>query len=424
MTQTAVMAPPFGQPSALANTVVAGGVPEDAAQTRVRDTRVSAGTSMPAAASAVRTTILPRVRLIDNRPELEVEGKLRFEELRRLGEGGLGEVVGAHDHDIGRKVAIKRLKADIRSPAALARFVDEVRTIGKLEHPNIVPIHDVGVDDTGNYYFVMKYVDGETLESVIERLRARDPATMEKYTVERRVEIFRALLEAVAFAHDHGIVHRDIKPANVMVGRYGEVILMDWGIAKWTQSASGGDAFAASGLEPTPSTDKGRAFETQVGTLVGTPLYMAPEQTKGAVADARTDIYALSVLFHEMLYLEHYLANKTSLYEVLEGVNSVDPPFNSPVTVPAELRWFLRPGLEKDPNKRYPSARAMIDALDRRADGCIDVHCPVTLTKSVGTSWMKQLDKHPWMVLSLILTFALTFLGLLGFTILTLARGA
>jgi tRNA A-37 threonylcarbamoyl transferase component Bud32 len=190
----------------------------------------------PPPVSSHRTTVLPRIELNGAQAELVFDGKQRFEKIRLLGEGGLGEVVGAHDHDIGRKVAIKRLRAEVRSPAALARFVDEIRTIGKLEHPNIIPIHDVGMDESGELYFVMKYVDGETLEDVIQKLAAGDREYHERYTFERRVEIFRALLEALAFAHDRGIIHRDIKPANVMIGKFGEVLLMDWGIAKSLRS--------------------------------------------------------------------------------------------------------------------------------------------------------------------------------------------
>ena len=165
-------------------------------------------------------------------PRLVLGAQRRYETIRRLGEGGFGEVVGARDNDIGREVAVKRLHPEMRSPAVLARFAEEVRTIGSLEHPNIIPIHDVGVQENGDYYFVMKYVAGETLESIIEKLAAGDRDTHARFGVERRVQIFTSLLEAVAFAHSKGILHRDIKPANVMVGAYGEVVLMDWGIAK------------------------------------------------------------------------------------------------------------------------------------------------------------------------------------------------
>src|SRR6516164_2121483 len=143
----------------------------------------SSGASRAPESTSIRTTVLPRLQMIDAEPRLVVESKRRFEPIRRLGEGGHGEVTGAHDQDIGRNVAIKRLRADVQSsPGAALRFAEEVRTIGQLEHPNIVPIHDVGVDEEGEYYFVMKYVEGETLEAVIARLRDGDAVYLRKYT--------------------------------------------------------------------------------------------------------------------------------------------------------------------------------------------------------------------------------------------------
>ena len=213
-------------------TVVTSSIGFDETTASTGGDRAPDAEAVSGATTLVRSTVLPRVEMVGSTPTLVTRGKPRYEHMRRLGEGGLGEVLGARDNDIDRDVAVKRLRPDVTSAAMVARFVEEVRTIGRLEHPNIVPIHDVGVDERGEYYFVMKYVDGETLESVIEKLAAGDPAYHAQYGVERRVQIVVALLEALAFAHKKGIVHRDIKPANVMIGAYGEVVLMDWGIAK------------------------------------------------------------------------------------------------------------------------------------------------------------------------------------------------
>ncbi|MBK8697929.1 MAG: serine/threonine protein kinase [Deltaproteobacteria bacterium] len=165
------------------------------------------------------------------------EGQLRYERLQSLGEGGMGEVSLARDHDIERRVAIKRLRPEHANTSALLRFAQEVRTIGSLEHPNIVPVHDVGIDEEGQHYFVMKYVEGETLESVIEKLQAHDPATERRFPIEARAQLFLGILRAVQYAHARGIIHRDIKPANIMVGPYGEVMLMDWGLARPVRGA-------------------------------------------------------------------------------------------------------------------------------------------------------------------------------------------
>ncbi len=409
-------------PSGISSTVFAATVAADssAASTLVRNVAVSV--QYPPAATAARTTVLPRIEVHGEQAELVFDGKERFEKIRVLGEGGLGEVVGAHDHDIGRKVAIKRLKAEVRSPAALARFVDEIRTVGKLDHPNIIPIHDVGTDEHGDIYFIMKFVDGETLESIIEKLAAGDPRYHERYTIERRVEIFRALLEALAFAHDKGIIHRDIKPANVMVGKFGEVLLMDWGIAKSLRGDTPEMPLVSTGA-PSTARSTARAFETQLGSLIGTPLYMAPEQASGLPTDERADVYSASMLFCELLYLRHPYHDKQSLDEVLAAART--EPVTLPTRasdahqapVPAELMWFLKRGLEKAPGERYPSIRAMIDVLDRRADGDICVDCPVTFMKRASLRSTRLIDSHPVLFMGMTTVFAALFITLVVFAI-------
>lgn len=405
------------QPSAtvLADTVAAQTA---AAATIVRSVAVS-GQSPPIATSA-RTTVLPRIEVDGERAQLVFDGKERFEKIRVLGEGGLGEVVGAHDHDIGRKVAIKRLKADVRSPAALARFVDEIRTVGRLDHPNIIPIHDVGMDENGDLYFIMKYVDGETLESIIAKLAAGDPAYHAHYTFERRVEIFRSLLEALAFAHDRGFVHRDIKPANVMVGKFGEVLLMDWGIAKSIRGGAPEMPLVSTGAPATPR-GTARAFETQLGSLIGTPLYMAPEQASGLPVDERSDAYSACMLFYELLYLRHPYQDKRSIEEVLAAVRAEPIDFRRSSAlqppVPVELMWFLKHGLMKEPAARYQSIRAMIHVLDKRADGDICVDCPVTLVKKASMRSTKLIDSHPVLVMAMTTAFALLFIALVVFAV-------
>ena len=423
--------PSPADPSKLAHTVLAETMAAPSAgappTTLVRSVAaVSVREAPPVTPSSHRTTVLPRIEVNGAQAELVFDGKQRFEKIRVLGEGGLGEVVGAHDHDIGRKVAIKRLKADVRSPAALARFVDEIRTIGKLEHPNIIPIHDVGMDEQGELYFVMKYVDGETLEDVIQKLVAGDREYHERYTFERRVEIFRALLEALAFAHDRGIIHRDIKPANVMIGKFGEVLLMDWGIAKSLRGdapelpmvAVDSPPSGAPGSTAGPKSGaRSRAFETQLGSLLGTPLYMAPEQAAGEVMDERADVYSLCLVFYEMLYLRHPYAAKTSIDEVLvacrtEPIDLEDRVSPHQPPVPVELMWFLKRGLLKDKATRYQSMRAMINVLDRRAEGDICIDCPVTLAKSATLKSTKLIDAHPIAFMAGFTLFALSFVAL------------
>ncbi len=369
-----------------------------------------------------RSTVLPRVEMVGAEPRLVLGAQRRYETVRRLGEGGFGEVLGARDNDIGRDVAVKRLHPGMRSPGVLARFAEEVRTIGSLEHPNIVPIHDVGVEENGDYYFVMKYVAGETLESIIDKLAAGDASAHARFGVERRVQIFLALLEAVAFAHSKGILHRDIKPANVMIGAYGEVVLMDWGIAKRLRDAGPAPAELSPETSPLsrksdPEGSRGALYQTRSGELVGTPAYMSPEQSRGERIDERSDIYALSVLFYELLALRHPLADKTTLPAMLEAISQESPPLAGMVNHPhqasisMDLSWFLRKGLAKDPAERYASVAEMITRLEQRAEGFIPVQCPITFMKHTTNRLGRFIDRRPFLATFLMFASAIAVIA-------------
>ena len=317
--------------------------------------------------------------------------RLRYERGDLLGRGGMAEVVSARDVDIGRKIALKRLRPDRRQRDAMLRFIDEIRTVGRLEHPNIVPIHDVGVEDDGSWYFVMRLVPGESLAEIIERLAAGDPSTHARFGIEQRIRLFMEIAEAVAFAHQNGVLHRDLKPANVMVGPDGEVFVVDWGLARAIRQEGG-------------SVAEGRGLETQAGTIVGTPLYMAPEQARGEPATERSEVYALGVLLHEMLYLKHYLKDKLDVPAVLAGVGSVEPSFASPTSqgpVPTEIMWILNDALKKDPSARIPDVATFLRRLRRRAEGDIEVHCPVTFMQHWNRRIARLLDRSPWLAVAM-----------------------
>jgi serine/threonine-protein kinase len=383
----------------------------------------SMDTAAPAASTrtSLRTTnnsVLPR---IDQRAEgarlVPSEGR-RYETVKTLGRGGMGEVELVEDRDIGRSVALKRLLGEVHGPPAVARFVDEVRTIGRLEHPNIIPIHDVGVDDNGALFFVMKYVEGETLEAVLDRIKAGDAATLREYDVTRRVEIFVAILRALHFAHEKGVIHRDIKPANVMIGRYGEVVLMDWGVAR----PAGGNR---EGNAPDPSalvTSDGRASMTSVGALVGTPLYMSPEQARGQndALDARSDLFSACVMFHEMLNDGHHrFEDVKTLPALLHGVQTTDPAgitrmFRAEAGVGPEYVHFLRRGLKIAPGDRWSSAHEMIEELHAILDGRCRVQCMATLSKRVTRGLGHAVDKSPRLAITLMMVAAVVVLGLVA----------
>ncbi len=358
--------------------------------------------SLPAAASARRSTVLPRVEWAGDKPNVVPFERERFEELRPLGQGGMGEVVLLKDHDIERMVALKRLP-EASDLDRVLRFVEEIRTVGQLDHPNIVPVHDVGIDHLGRYYFVMKHLQGETLESIIDKLRQGDRAAHARFTFPMRVEIFRGVLNALAYAHRKGFIHRDLKPANVMVGPYGEVTLMDWGLARRVRTPEGSaPAAQAPGSAPS-SLREAASLQTQLGAVVGTPFYMSPEQARGQhdAVDARSDTYSLTVLFHELLFLRHYLDGRESLAEVLEGVQKAPSPAfladSNPhqPPVPSELRWFLHKGFSKEPEQRFQSADEMMLELQGVMEGRIHVQCQRTLMKRGLHEMLRSVDKHP-----------------------------
>jgi len=379
----------------------------------LEDTVSPAGSTLPTGRQTQgvsRLTILPEVSADDGAWKWVTTSRSRFHIERQLGEGGAGEVLLATDHDIGRQVALKKIRSEMQSAEALARFIQEIRTVGRLEHPNIVPIHDVGMDELGNYYFVMKYVRGETLEDIISRLRSGDAATHAQWPFERRVTAFRGLCEAVAFAHDNGIVHRDIKPANVMIGQHSEVLLMDWGIARHVQAGKGDpeDRIVGEDRDEIAGDARQSWFRTRIGALIGTPAYMAPEQAQGKPADVGSDIYSLNVLFYEWLALKHYLEDKESLSEVLEGVIRDEAPLASFLPqkhqspVPPELGWFLRKGMQKEPRDRYLSVQQMLDRLELRSQGIFPIQCHLTFVKRMNMGFSRFSDRHPMFVTGVI----------------------
>jgi serine/threonine protein kinase len=374
-------------------------------------------TSAPSSAAVSRTTTLARASVLPRKAASthEPERGERFEPLKPLGEGGMGEVLLVQDHDIGRKVAVKRLRADQTSEAALLRFAEEVRTVGRLEHPGIVPVHDVGVDQEGAHYLVMKYVEGETLETVIEKLKGGSAEHRTLYTLEYRAQVCLALLQALRYAHDKGVIHRDLKPANVMVGKFGEVMLMDWGIAKQVERGAKEDV----GPRDLPTLPHERLFETQQGALVGTPMYMSPEQALGKVRelDERSDVYSAGLLMLELLTLKHPYAHLQTVPELL--VAQARQPFTisqimglgAAEAIKAEYVHFLVKALQKDPALRFQSVGEMEHRLQRALSGDVDVQCHVTFAKRSGHALLRWIDRHPNLYTALLFSFLLSFVA-------------
>lgn len=326
----------------------------------------------------------------------------RFETVKQLGEGGMGEVALVIDQDIQRKVAVKKLRAEQRTPAALLRFAEEVRVIGALEHPSIVPVHDVGIDENGHHYAVMKFLEGETMEQIIEKLREGSPEHVRRFSYDYRAQVFAKVCEAIRFAHSKKIIHRDIKPANIMIGPFGEVTVVDWGIAKRIGTKDPDNLDATS--ERDQHESDARLVRTRVGAVIGTPLYMSPEQAAGRndELDERSDVFALCMVFFEFLALEHPLAGKQTIEQVLLTLINEEwdhlklrlPALSK--GVPCELLRVLQKGIYRDPNQRYPSVAALERELQDTLDGNNPGECYITKSKRNMHGLMHWIDRHPY----------------------------
>jgi serine/threonine protein kinase len=215
----------------------------------------------------------------------------RYTALKLLGRGGMGAVWLAEDSVLHRTVALKVLSADSSSADLAARLMQEAVVLARLEHPGIVPVHDAGVLPDGRTFYCMKYVEGQTLDQHIENLSLR-----------QRLQLLQRIAEPLAFAHSRGIIHRDLKPGNIMVGAFGEVLIMDWGLAKVMGHASE-DRFPSQHQPDHSSIEKLSSPTTAHGTVLGTPGYMAPEQERGDVKliDQRTDVFGLGSILQYII---------------------------------------------------------------------------------------------------------------------------
>ena len=287
----------------------------------------------------------------------------RYDVRGEIARGGMGIVYAARDRDLGRDVAVKVIAPETVDPDVAARLLREARIIARLEHPGIVPVHDVGTLPDGRVFYAMKLVSGKRLDEIV---RAEPP-------VRERLRLFLRLCEPVAFAHAHGVIHRDLKPENVMVGPFGEVLVMDWGVAKQRgEIESKLDTPAAAGLAA-----RGAAGDTAHGTILGTPAYMAPEQARGEVdrVDARADVHALGGVLHFLLTGRapgRPQADPSAVTRTWVGRPApvVGAAFaDVPREVPRALQAVCRKALAPDPAARYGSVEDLASDVSRFLEG-------------------------------------------------------
>jgi serine/threonine-protein kinase len=322
--------------------------------------RDAAETVAPISESRITPPPEVRVRLMrPSRPGTPVLGETdRFIEREVIGGGGMGSVIRAYDKELGRDVAIKVMSPEFAAsgPEAM-RFIEEAHITGQLEHPYIVPVYEFGTDQHGARFLAMRLVQGKTLEETI------NAAGAQRLSPERLGDLLQILVkicDAVSFAHSRGVIHRDLKPSNVMISDFGQVYVMDWGVARSAPKSS----------EPRSSEREEPQSSDPPGALIGTPSYMAPEQLRGEndQVDERTDVFALGATLYQMLTgqpprLPH------SVHAVVRNRMPVPIPPPEEIVkdgmVPAELSRIAQKAMSADAADRYASVNSFRSDVER-----------------------------------------------------------
>jgi tetratricopeptide (TPR) repeat protein len=343
--------PRAAQPSGVEPTLAAGSASEV-------DATLAAGSSPP---SGIEATLAPAITIragrTDDYRELQRIDRHHYVVGDEIARGGMGRILVARDRRLGRDVAIKELLVD--SPDLRARFEREARITAKLQHPSIVNILEAGTWAGGEAFYVMKLVAGASLDQVI----AARP------TLDKRLELLPnviAAVDALAYAHDHRVIHRDLKPANVLVGDYGETVVIDWGLAKDLADTSDAPEIAVGPYRSSGATPGA----TVAGAIMGTPAYMPIEQARGDFADERADVYSLGAMLYHVLAGEAPYTGKTAdaiLAQVIK--DPVVPLDRRTPGVPPDLVTIVNKAMAKDAPDRYATAKQLAEDLKRFQTG-------------------------------------------------------
>ncbi len=312
-----------------------------------------------------------------------------------LGEGGMGEVRSCTDSHIGREVAMKAMRpAQLTRPDLRARFLREARIQGQLEHPAIVPVYDLAFAEEGALYFTMRRVRGVTLELLVERLREGDARTVAEFPLRKLLSAFSRVCLAIHFAHTKGVIHRDLKPANVMLGDFGEVYVLDWGVAKLLAKDSAplshGSAQPNLEISQLDFTDVASA-KTASGAIIGTPGYMAPEQILGQSGEvnAQTDVFALGAILFELLTTESLFGTGETpdiLSRTLRGEGRSASARRPDRLIPEALDAVCMRATSPYPERRYASAREFSEEIEAFLSGDLDLERRQALARSHALS--------------------------------------
>ncbi len=293
-------------------------------------------------------------------------GDRKYRFLGKLVAGGMGAILRVLDQDLQRTSAMKVvLPAFKNREDALTGFIAEAKITGLLEHPNVIPVHELGLTEDEGVYFTMKLAQGEALNEILDRLRSGDPEALETFTTYPLLSIFRKVCDAVSYAHSKNIIHQDIKPHNIMVGQYGEVLLMDWGLARYIGDPD---------KEPDPGQrelikDFLGILKSDDDVIKGSPVYMAPEQVMGVGAglDKQTDIFLLgAAMYHAFTLTPPYFGGSIqAVFEKARNVDLIPPDRRTPERqIPEEICRIILKAMAADKADRYETVEAMGEDID------------------------------------------------------------
>jgi serine/threonine protein kinase len=309
----------------------------------------------------------------------------------QIARGGMGAIFSAEDAELGRKVALK--VSTLADRSLNDQFLRETKVPAALAHPNIVPIHTIGVDSDGRPFYSMKMIHGRTLQWIIKQIASGDRETLAAYSQQELLNVFRKVCDAVAFAHASGDLHRDLKPDNVMVGEFGEVLVMDWGLAKLIRKTreSRGASTESVGDLGTPSEPETLPY------IEGPPQYMSPEQANGLFGglDERSDVYSLGGILYAMLthrppvtgssineVLAKLRSGETPTMGLPKGAVSKTTPAQPGTAIPAALRSVTLKALAHERSNRYQSVAELASDIEAYQNGF------ATQAEAAGT-WTK-----------------------------------
>jgi serine/threonine protein kinase len=292
-------------------------------------------------------------------PATHTTGYGRYSEFHPLAQGGSAVLRTCRDKNLGRTVVMKTLHPHLAGNEYMhSRFLREARVTAQLQHPTTVPVYDLGRDLEGRLYFTMKKVEGQSVREIIDRQAAGDRAALAEYDLERMLGVLVQVCNGLDYAHVHGVVHRDVKPENILVGSFGEAILLDWGVAKvW---ASPEDEELTARMQHEVLTD--------MNQRPGTPLYMSPEQVRGGGADIdqRTDVYSVGAVLYQILTLTEPLRGQKvqDTFNKIVSEMPAAPAERAPNRrIPPRLADIAMKALAKKPEARFQTIREFIAAI-------------------------------------------------------------